>query len=307
MDGTMRRLVLATALIGFILPAIVIGSCRQNDRAGGRLTVVTSIFPMYDMARGAGGADAEIRLLTPPGTEAHTFEPTPADIVRLEKADVFIYNGADMEPWVQGILSGIENPNLLVVNTSQGITLITEKGQRGGLDPHIWLDVDNAKKQVDAITAAFETKDPAHAADYRSRAEVYKRGLDDVDALYREALGRCETNVIVSSGHFAFGYLAARYGLSYTSVYGLSPDSEPTPARIVEIIDLVKKEKTRYLFAEQMLDPRLTESIREETGAEILYVSSGHEVSRDQFDKGITLVDIMKANLGQFKRGLSCR
>jgi zinc transport system substrate-binding protein len=305
MNGTIRRLVKLGSLAVLAVAAVSLASCGSNDSATGRLTVVTSIFPMYDMARAVGGADIDLSLLTPPGTEAHTFEPTPADIIRLEKADVFIYNGADMEPWVGRIVSGLKNPNLLVVNTSDGIALIAEKG--GGSDPHVWLDVDNAKKQIDAIAAALETKDGTHAADYRGRAEAEKQRYDEVDTLYREGLGHCETNVIVSSGHFAFGYLAARYGLDYTSVYGLSPDAEPTPGRIAEIVNLVKREKTRYLFAEEMLDPRLTESIREETGAEILYVSSGHEVSKDQFDRGITLVDIMKANLEQFKRGLSCR
>ena len=307
MKPAMKRFLTVGCLIILVPAAVALVSCRANDQAPGKLTVMTSIFPMYDMARAVGGADVDLTLLTPPGTEAHTFEPTPADIVRLEKADVFIYNGADMEPWVQGILEGLRNPDLLVVDTSDGITLIAEKGEEGGWDPHIWLDVDNAKKQVDAIAAAFESKDAARAAEYRGRAEVYKKSLDEVDTLYREGLGHCETNMIVSSGHFAFGYLAARYGLTYTSVYGLSPDAEPTPRRITEIIDLVKSEKTRYLFAEEMLDPRLTESVREETGAEILYVSSGHEVSRDQFERGVTLVDIMKANLEEFRRGLSCQ
>jgi zinc transport system substrate-binding protein len=307
MNRTMRRMAMFGCLIALILLGVVLGACRQREQTGGKLNVVTSIFPMYDMARAVGGNDVALRLLIPPGTEAHTFEPTPSDIVRLEKADVFIYNGANMEPWVGEILSGVKNPNLLVVDTSDGITLMKAKGEGGGTDPHIWLDIDNAKKQLDNIAAAFEKKDAAHAPDYRGRAQAYKKELDDVDRLYREGLANCGTNVIVSSGHFAFGYLAARYGLIYTSVYGLSPDSEPTPARVVEIIDLVKKEKTRYLFSEQMLDQRLTESIREETGAEILLVSSGHEISKDQFDSGTTLIDIMKENLDTFKRGLSCR
>jgi len=311
MNTTLRYFRLAAGLIIMALPIVVLGTCGKVDHATGKLNVVTSIFPVYDMARAVGGGNVTLSLLTPPGTEAHTFEPTPADIVRLEKAAVFIYNGADMEPWVSDILAGVKNPDLLVVDTSRGITLlkgyVREGNDEEGVDPHIWLDVDNAKKQIDAIAAAFETKDPAHAADFRAGAETYKKKLDEVDVLYREGLGHCETNMIVSSGHFAFGYLAARYGFTYTSVYGLSPDAEPTPARMAEIVNLVKEEKTRYLFAEEMLDPRLPDSIREEPGAEILFVSSGHEISRDEFESGVTLVDIMKENLAQFKRGLSCQ
>jgi zinc transport system substrate-binding protein len=307
MNTTTRRFLTICCLVVLVSLGAVLGSCGQEKQADGKLNVVTSIFPMYDMARAVGGGDITLSQLIPPGAEAHTFEPTPSDILRLEKADVFIYNGADMEPWVKRIISGVKNPDLVVVNTSEGLTLLAGGHEGHGTDPHVWLDVDNAKKQVDAVAAALEKADDAHAADYRARAEDYKIKLDEVDGLYREGLADCETRVIVSSGHFAFGYLAARYGLSHTSVFGLAPDAEPTPARIAEIVDLVKKEKTRYLFAEEMLDPRLTESIQRETGAEILFVSSGGEISKEDFDRGVTLIDIMKDNLTQFKQGLTCR
>jgi zinc transport system substrate-binding protein len=297
---------LAAALLASLMLFSV--SCTRTETTDARLRAVATIFPVYDMARAVGGEDVTVDLLVPPGTEAHTFEPTPSDIVRLEEADVFIYNGANMEPWVGGILAGIKNPNLLVVDTSTGITLLTGKGDKNkGVDPHVWLDFDNAKKQVDAITAAFIKKDGAHEAAYRTRADEYNNRLDELDKLYRKALADCETRVIVSSGHLAFGYLAARYNLAVVSAFGLSPDAEPTPSRIVELIDLVKKEKVRYLFAEEMVDPRLTETIREETGAEILYVSSGHDLPKERFNRGVTLPDLMKENLEKFKRGLSCR
>jgi zinc transport system substrate-binding protein len=312
-----ERLFRAMAVLAVLISVGILPiSCQPEKKAEGKLSVVATIFPVYDMARAVGGPDAAYEILVRPGTEAHTFEPTPVDIKKLEQADIFIYNGAQMEPWVDGLLAGISNPRLLVVDSSAGITLLNaqeegfvsggESKKEGALDPHIWLDFDNAKKQIDNITEAFIKKDGGHAPAYRERGQAYKKKFDELDALYREGLKGCRTTEIVSSGHFSFAYLARRYGLSLVSVFGISPDAEPTPGRVRSVIELIRQKKARYIFAEEMVEPRVAETIQEETGAQILFLSPGDELPREKFDRGITLVDLMKDNLQQLKRGLQC-
>jgi zinc transport system substrate-binding protein len=302
-NGLVRIVMVAATALVF---SMVLAACTARETRSDKLMVYTTIFPVYDMARAVGGEDAVINILVSPGTEAHTFEPTPMDIARLEKADVFVYNGAHMEPWVDGILSGIKNPNLALVDTSKGITLLPAQGEGGGVDPHIWLDFDNAKKQIDTIAAAFILKDAVHEAGYHKRAEAYKKAFDELDTLYREGLSGCKDRVVILTGHFAFGYLAHRYNLTLISVFGLSPDAEPTPARISSVIETIKRNKAGYIFAEEMVEPRVAETIGAETGAKVLFVNAGHEIPREEFDRGITLVDLMKQNLTEFKRGLQC-
>ncbi len=317
MNGTIKRFSWATVVVVFVSLVIVLVSCQPEKKAEGKLTVVASIFPVYDLARAVGGDNAVYEIIIPPGTEAHTFEPTPKDIQKLEGADIFIMNGAGMESWAKDILSGIKNPNLLVVDASVGITLMSGAGEgepekggaagEGAVDPHIWLDFDNTKKEIDTITAAFIKKDGAHEQAYRERGEAYKKKFDELDALYRDALKDCQNREIISSGHFSFGYLAHRYGLTLVSVFGISPDAEPTPERVRSVIDLIKQKHAKYIFAEEMIEPRVAETIQGETGVQILFLNPGHELPKDKFDQGITLVDLMRDNLQQLKKGLQCR
>jgi zinc transport system substrate-binding protein len=295
-----------TVLIGLM---VIFASCRAQKKAEGKLTVVASIFPVYDMAREIGGDDAVCEILVSPGTEAHSFEPTPMDIEILQKADIFIVSGAGIDAWSKDLLSGIDNPGLLVVDASSGIPLLkaSSEGAGGGLDPHYWLDFDNAKKAVDTITAAFVTKDPAHKAAYDERSRAYKKRLDDLDALYRNGLKECRNREIISSGHLSFGYLARRYDLSLVSVFGISPDAEPTPERVRSVISLIREKNAKYIFAEEMVEPRVAETIEGETGAHILFLSPGDELPRDKFERGDTLLDLMTENLNQLKQGLQCQ
>ncbi len=318
MYGIARRLGWAIAVILLVALAVGPASCRAGKKTEGKLSVVATIFPVYDMARAVGGDNAVYEILVAPGTESHSFEPTPRDIEILQQADIFIMSGGGMEPWAKDILSGVNNPNLLVVDASSGIVLLkttggSGRGATGGgggegtVDPHYWLDFDDAKKELDTITSAFVAKDGAHAAEYEERSVAYKKEFDDLDALYQNGLKDCTNREIISSGHFSFGYLAHRYGLSLVSVFGISPDAEPTPERVRSVISLIKEKDVKYIFAEEMVEPLVAETIREETGAEILFLSPGDELARDKFNRGITLVDLMKDNLQQLKRGLQCQ
>ena len=136
-----------------------------------KLKVVTTLFPLYDFAKQVGRERIEVNLLLPPGVEAHAFEPRPADIKRIQDADIFLFTNKFMEPWVGGLLKGIDTRSLIVVDTSQGITLLqrtddhddeehARQDDSGNADPHIWLDLSNAMRMVDTIASQFIAKDP---------------------------------------------------------------------------------------------------------------------------------------------------
>lgn len=309
MCGIARRFSWVSAVVILLSAAFLPASCQPEQKMEGKLTVVATIFPAYDMARAVGGDNAVYEILVSPGTEAHSFEPTPIDMKKLHEADIFIMSGAGIEPWAKDILSGVDNPNLLVVDASSGITLLKAAGgnEEGAYDPHYWLDFDNAKKEIDNITAAFVTKDGAHASEYEARAAAYKKKFDELGVLYRDGLKDCQGREIISSGHFSFAYLAHRYGLTLVSVFGISPDAEPTPERVRSVISLIKQKDARYIYAEEMVEPRVAETIQEETGVQILFLNPGHELPKEKFDGGITLADIMRDNLQQLKRGLQCQ
>jgi zinc transport system substrate-binding protein len=277
-----------------------------------KVKVIASLFPQFDFARQVGKDKVEAALLLPPGVEAHSFEPKPRDIARMNEADMFIYTGKDMEPWVERILSGVSNKGLLAVDAGRGAKLIGAPESNGhrhaAADPHIWLDMDNAAVMVDNITSALIQKDPANKGFYEENAAKYKSDLRAMDAKFRDSFSQCRFNVFAYAGHPAFNYFTKRYNLKCVSPYkGLCPDSEPSPKAVIEVVDTVKKEGLGYIYYEELLSPKLAHTIADETGAKVLPLNGAHNITREDMEKGVTFLSIMEENLENLKKGMECR
>jgi zinc transport system substrate-binding protein len=277
-----------------------------------KLKVITTLFPLYDMAKSIGADKSDVSLLLPPGVEAHSFEPKPSDIVKINEADVFVYTGKFMEPWAEEIIKGAANKNLIVVDASHGTKMIPgvfhdADEPAGSLDPHIWLDFDNAKIMVKDIVRAFEVKDGANKDFYKRKAEDYSNKLTELDTLYKTTLAACKNKEIIYGGHYAFGYMAKRYGLKYLAAQGVSPDSEPTANDLVKLVEQIRKDKIRYVFYEELTSPKIAETIAGETKAKLLLLNAAHNLSREQIEQGISFFDILKKDLENMRVGLECK
>jgi zinc transport system substrate-binding protein len=313
-----NKLIVSTCIIivGAIAVFVTCNSRQPANKAVAtgrhKIKVVTTLFPLYDMARNIGADHAEVSLLLPPGVEAHSFEPKPSDIVRINEADIFVYTGKFMEPWVEDILKGTVNPNLVVVDASRSTRMIPgvfhdEDEPPGSLDPHIWLDFDNAKIMVHNITQAFQLKDSANRSFYQQRTVDYTNKLTELDSAYRTALTTCKVKEIIYGGHYAFGYLANRYGLKYLAAQGISPDAEPTANDLAKLVEQIKKDKIKYVFYEELTSPKIAQTIASESNAKMLLLNAAHNLTREQFERGVSFFEIMKANLENLKIGLECR
>jgi zinc transport system substrate-binding protein len=308
----------AVAALGWVLLFLALAGCtprEQAQRPARKLQVVTTLFPLYDMARAIGGESAEVSLLLPPGAEAHSFEPRPGDILRLNSADIFIYTGPFMEPWAESLLKGLDTRRLLVVNAGSGIPLLRQGEEQDhgdghehqGGDPHIWLDFDNARTMVTTILAGFAAKDPAHDALYRRNASLYQARLEELDRTYRAGLASCGTRTIIHGGHFAFGYLAKRYGLRYVSAFPPSGDSEPNARQMAAMVELIRSTGTGAIYYEELVSPRLADTLARETGTRLLLLNAAHNVNRDDLARGVTFPALMERNLENLRQGLRCR
>lgn len=276
-----------------------------------KIRVVTTLFPLYDFAKNIGKEKLDVSLLLPPGVEAHSFEPKPSDLVKVNEADVFVYTGKFMEPWAEDIVKSVTNKNLIIVNASQGVQMIPgvfhgANEPSGTLDPHIWLDLDNAKIMVGNILHALETKDSTNIVSYKQNADAYSKKLTDLDSSFRTSLALCRGKEIVYGGHYAFGYLAHRYALKYMAAQGFSPDAEPTAKDLSMLVEQIRKDKIRYVFYEELTSPKIAETIASETSTKLLLLNAAHNVTKDQFVQGAAFLDIMKSNLNNLKVGLGC-
>jgi len=300
----------------FIISLTLITACqpaKEPNKAEQKLKVIATIFPVYDFARNIGGDKINITMLMPPGTDAHHYELRPGDIIKVCKSDIFLFTNFEMEQWAYKIINAAEkNTNMLAIETGNGALLLPINKEEGhddhasGFDPHIWLDMDNAQKMVDNIATAFIKKDPRNSDYYLKNARDYKAGLIALDQRYRKELTECKTKTILHAGHWAFAYLAKRYNLEYIAAYNVLADAEPSPQKIVTLIQQVKTQKVHYIYYEDMINPRLAHMIAKETGAGLLKLNNGHDISRANIKNGESFISLMENNLTNLKKGMQC-
>lgn len=293
------------------------GTQPADTAAGdGRLRVLTSFYPMYDFACKIGGDCIDVTNMVPSGTEPHDWEPSTNDLKNLEKADVFIYNGADMEPWADDLLVS-RSDTLRVVEASENVELRTTDGEHehahehegadhhhGDFDPHVWLNPENAKIEMEAIRDALCAADPENSTVFQSNYEKYAAELDALDAEFREKLAPLPNRTIVVA-HEAFGYLCDAYGLTQVGIEGLSPDSEPDPGRMAEVIDFVREHSISTIFFEELVSPKVAEAIASETGAQAKMLSPLEGLSDEQAAAGADYFSVMHDNLAALMEALN--
>lgn len=291
----------------FIANMLLFTGCikKQESMEDGKIKVYTSFYVMYDFATKIGGDKINLTNFVPAGTEPHDWEPTPSDIVKLEGADVFIYNGAGMETWTDKILATLENDHLKVIETSKGLKLLSNEDTKEDLkfDPHIWLNPMLAKMQLEAIKNAFIEADPSNKDYYEKNYEDYAKKLDDLDAEFIAATQKfVKKDLIVA--HQAFGYICDAYGLNQVAIEGLSADSEPSPARMAEITKFAKENDVKYIFFEELVSPKIAETIAREVGAQTAVLNPLEGLREKDIKAGKDYFSVMRENLQAITKAL---
>ena len=287
----------------------------KNDD-NGKLKIISTLFPQYDFARQIAGDKADVSLLLPPGTESHSFDPKPGDIVNIYNADLFIYTGKNMEPWTETIIKGVKNTNLLIVDCSKNIELLTNDDENEdahdsedsdhGADAHIWLDPTLCVKMVDNILEALCEKDGANLEYYTANADEYKKKLRKLDEDIFDAIKNAGRDTVVFGGRFAYIYFLNHFGLKYVTAYdSCSSSGEPSVAKIAYVIDFIKENKIPCIYHEELADPKVAKSIAEAANIDCLLFSTAHNLTKGELESGVTFLDIMYSNLDNLKKGLN--
>jgi len=262
------RLFFATLLLGFVSPAM----------ATEPLSVVASFSILADMVKQVGGPHVAVTSLVGPNSDAHVFDPTPADAKRLAAAKLVIVNGLGFEGWMDRLIksSGYKGP---VVIASRGVKTLPmahhdhghgHKHSHTAPDPHAWQSLPNVRQYVENIKSALSTAMPAQAADFQARASDYLKQIDllEKSTQARIAAVPMERRRVITS-HDAFGYFAHAYKVNFYPLQGLSTGSEPSAADVARIVNEIKKNKVTAIFAENISDPRVLERVAKDTGATI--------------------------------------
>lgn len=335
---------LGTILVAMMTAGVMMTGCGQTTTTTTTTTegkedclqVYTSFYPLYDFATKVGGDKVNVVNLVPTGVEPHDYEPSARNIAALEEADVFIYNGLGMESWVDKVLATLETQDLVVVEAAENIELLTghthshehEEGEghseeahaeeshehdeahveeehehEEGVDPHVWTSIQNAKIEMENIKNAFVEADPENKDYYEANYATYAAQFDALDKEFADTLSQFENRDIIVA-HEAFGYLCDAYDLNQVGIEGLNSESEPDPARMKEIVEFAKEKEIKVIFFEELVSPKVAETIAKEIGAQTMVLNPIEGLTQEQLDAGEDYLSVMKQNLEALKIAL---
>ena len=297
-----------------ILLIVTVGCGNQEDAQpkSDKLKVVTTFYPMYDFTQNVVGDKADVTLLLEAGTDTHGYEPSAKEVALISDADVFVYNSEEMEVWVPSVLESIDTENTVVVNASEGISLLEsteeedeheEEGHHHEVDPHIWLDPVLAQDEVRTIKEGLIAADPENEEAYEANATAYNEKLEALNQEFEQAFNGATKRTFVTE-HAAFAYLANRYGLEQVSIAGISTEAEPSPAKLAELQDYVKANDIDYIYYAEASSSKIAETLANETGSKLEVLNPIEGITSEDQEKGIDYVQLMKNNLAALQKSI---
>ncbi len=292
-----------------------------------RLQIVAAVFPAYDFARAAAGDLADVKLLLPPGAESHSYEPTPADILRVQRCDLFIYLGGESDAWVDTILSAVdmEGEALRMIDCVDLLEEETVEGMQGGhdhdhehqedhghlgevlsMDEHVWTAPLNAAAVTRTIGERLAALDPEHAGAYAAGAEAYALELEALDRDFAAFFNGLPDRTIVFGDRFPLLYFAEAYELDYYAAFpGCGAQTEPSAATIAFLLEKVREEHLPAVWYIEFSNHLVADSIAEAAGVETAQFHTCHNVSRADLEAGATYLSLMRGNLETLRDHMS--
>lgn len=296
----------------FAIPVIII--ClffAASALAESGLNIVCTNFPCYDFARAVAGDLAQVHMLIKPGTEVHSYEPTPADVMAIAQCDLFIYIGGESDAWVRDILAtfGEDAPaDLQMIKTIAHAE--TEEHDHSGhahaYDEHIWTSPMNAIEMVSHISEALAQLDAPNAAAYTASAESYISEIRNIDAQIREIVNSAARHEMIFADRFPFIHFANEYGLSYMAAFPTcSAEGEPSAKTIADLIMKITREKIPVVYTIEMSNGKVANTLCEETGVKALTFHSAQTLTEADFAAGESYVSLMQKNIEALREGLN--
>lgn len=299
-----KKIIIFLLCLSTFLGLTACGSKNSGESTNSKVKVSVTFNALYEFTKAVGGDKVDISTIIPAGTEPHDFEPKAQDLVALNSAQVFVYNGLGMEAWAEDAISAAGNEGLIVVNASDGVTPITntdeeEISEHGQYDPHIWLSLKYAQTEVTNIKDALIKADPENEDYYVSNCADYIAKLENLYNEYSEKFTAVEEKSFVT-GHAAFGYLCRDFGLSQKSVEDVFAEGEPTAMQLTELVEFCKASNVKTIFAEEMASPEVSEALAGEVGAKVDTI-----YTIESADDDMSYLERMEYNLSKIYASLS--
>lgn len=290
----------------FLAGAVMLSGCSKPEASApsGELRVITVNFPPYDFVKQITGGEVVPEMLLKGGQDAHTFEPTAKDIIRINEADIFIYNGGESDAWVETIADSIDS-GVRIVRMSDLVELIEEDHDEDGhdheeeteYDEHIWTSPKNAVAISEGIAEVLCEASPENSQKYREGLEAYTAELNALSDELEAAADELDKPLIFGD-RFPFKYMAHDYGIDYRAAFpGCSTDTEPSAAKMTELIETAKETDAKVIYHIEFSTEKVADAIAEAVGAETRLMHSCHTLSDADLSAGETYISIMRRNI----------
>ena len=317
-------------ILALRLPGWAPNTADKHADNPGKISIVTTIFPVYDFARAVAGDQAELTMLVKPAAEVHSYDPSPADIIKIQDADVFIYIGGENDAWVSTILESMDISDKKIIRLMDAVKPVAEETVEGmeaeaeevtaentekesapakpeiEYDEHIWTSPKNAILMVDEIAAALAEVDTSNAAVYTNNAAAYTAQIQAVDDEIAGIVTASTNKLLVFGDRFPFRYFVDEFGLEYQAAFpGCSTDTEASAGTLAYLMNTIKEQNIKYVYYIELSNQNIVRAISEQTGAQQLQLHSAHNVTKDDFEAGVTYVSIMQQNAENLRKGLT--
>ena len=302
--------------------ATVFSLCACSSESGysnsdsGKLKIISTVFPPYDLARQIAGDNAEISILLPPGSEIHNYEPSAKDMIAIRNCDIFLYIGGENEQWAEKLINSNDTKNVTAVKLIDYVPALSEDEDEHDhdhdheheheTDEHIWTSPKNAQLMLSAVYDAICKVDPSDKQTYTKNKDAYAKQLSDLDNAYRSAVDNAKNKTIVLADKFPFRYLAHEYGLEFSAAFAAcSDESEPGVSTMIKLTKTIKENNIPAVYYLEFSSTKIADTLCDETGATKLMLHSCHNVSKQDIENNVSYVDLMKQNLENLKLTLN--
>ena len=326
-------------LLTFFMLTAALPGCTRNktDNKNGKISIVATIFPQYDFARRIAGDKADVKMLLKPGMEAHSYEPSPKDIIGISRCDLFLNVGGESESWLSSVLESADNPDMKIIAAMDCVEAIEEETSEGmqsrehhhehghkeqeenesdsdhrhdeeeeEYDEHVWTSPMNAIAIVNAINAALCELDPDNAAFYCDNTNAYVSELMELDLLLRGVISQSERKILIFGDRFPLLYFVREYGLDYYAAFpGCAAETEPSAATVAFLISTVKREKVPLVLYIELSNHKVADAIAESAGTKTAQFNTCHNISAKDFEAGESYLSLMRANVEILREALN--
>ena len=330
-------------IFSILIILLIICGCRNSK--SNKITIVTTNFPSYDFVRSitknsdievkmllkpgmemhgyeptpqdisiTKNSDIEVKMLLKPGMEMHGYEPTPQDIIDINNSKLFIYVGGESDSWIDDVLQDINTDNKKIIKLMDLVDLCDEEIKDGmdieeedkESDEHVWTSPMNAIKIIDSLKEEIKDIDPDNSSLYEDNANNYIDEIKEIDSEIRDIVKNSKRKELIFGDRFPLLYFVKEYNLDYYAAFpGCSEQTEASAKTISFLIDKVKSDNIPVIFHIELSNSKIADTIASETGTKVLKFNSAHNITKDEFDKGVTYVDLMKDNIKVLKEALN--